>query len=35
MQAHFAERHVEVVFRQLMVVVGEPVAIEDDVEFGA
>jgi hypothetical protein len=35
MQPHFAERHVEIVFRKLMVVVGEAVAIEDDVEFGA
>jgi hypothetical protein len=35
MQAHFAERHVEKHFRRLMVVVGETVAIEDDVEFGA
>jgi hypothetical protein len=35
MQTHFAERHVEEVFRLLMVVVGETVAIEDDVEFGA
>jgi hypothetical protein len=35
MQTHFAERHVEEQFGWLMVVMGETVAIEDDVEFGA